>query len=74
MRRSASAANMSATDATAFTIKIEPDRERPGRYRWKLLIAGQVRGQSLFSFATRRETQADADSFVQKQKMTRRNS
>lgn len=54
------------TEIVTFTIKIEPDAGRPGRSRWKIIESGKVRDTSVFSFATKREAQADADKFVEK--------
>ncbi len=49
-----------------FTISVAPDAQRPGRYRWNISENSKVRDKSLYSFATRREAQADADKFVGK--------
>jgi hypothetical protein len=49
-----------------FKIKIEPDVDRAGRYRWNISEGGKVRDKSLYSYATKREAQADADKFVEK--------
>jgi hypothetical protein len=57
-------------EVPAYTVKIESDANRAGRYRWKILHSGKPRDKSLFSFATRREAQADADKFVEKLKST----
>ena len=54
----------------AFVIKIEPDIDRPGRYRWFILENGRMRDASVYSYATRREAQDDAHKFVQKLKDT----
>jgi hypothetical protein len=48
-----------------FMIKIEPDTQRVGRYRWNVSEGRRVREVSVFSFATKREAQADADKFVE---------
>jgi hypothetical protein len=53
-------------EPNAFTVRVEPDFDRPGRYRWSVAEDGKVRDKSLFSFATKRETQADGDKFVEK--------
>jgi hypothetical protein len=53
-------------EVQAFTIKIEPDFEQEGRYRWNIFEGGKVRDMSLYSFATKREAQADAVKFVEK--------
>jgi hypothetical protein len=57
-------------DVVDFTIKVEPDPARLSRYRWAVLEAGKQRDRSVYTFATRREAQADADKFVQKLKTT----
>jgi len=56
---------MMAEDS-AFTISVAQDALRPGRYRWSVSENRKVRDTSLFSFATKREAQADADKFVEK--------
>jgi hypothetical protein len=61
---------MDTVDVAAFTIKVEPDPARLWRYRWAVLEAGKQRDRSVYTFATRREAQADADKFVQKLKKT----
>jgi hypothetical protein len=53
-----------------FTIKVEPDVDRPGRYRWSISEGWKVRDKSLYSFATKREAQADAGAFVEKLNVT----
>jgi hypothetical protein len=58
------------TDAARLTIKVEPDPARLWRYRWAILEAGRQRDRSVYTFATKREAQADADSFLQKLKTT----
>jgi hypothetical protein len=65
MRRS-----IAVTDAASLTIKVEPDSVRLCRYRWAVLEAGRQRDKSIYTFATRREAQADADRFVEKLKAT----
>jgi hypothetical protein len=54
------------SDLQDFKIKVEPDLDRAGRYRWSISEGGRARDKSLYSFATRREAQADADKFVEK--------
>jgi hypothetical protein len=58
------------TDAAALTIKVEPDPVRLWRYRWAVLEAGRQRDRSVYTFATWREAQADAEKFVQKLRTT----
>ena len=43
-----------------FTIKVEPDLLRVGRFRWRLCEFGQVRDQSRASFATKSEAELAA--------------
>jgi hypothetical protein len=50
----------------AYTVAVSPDPDRPGRYRWSLSIGHKVRDKSLFSFATKREAEADVQRFVVK--------
>jgi hypothetical protein len=61
---------MDAADVAAFTVKVDPDPVRLSRYRWAVLEAGKQRDRSVYTFATRREAQADADKFLQKLKTT----
>jgi hypothetical protein len=49
-----------------FTIEIEHDRGNPWRYRWKVFQEQRQRDISVYSFATKREAQIDADIFVAK--------
>jgi hypothetical protein len=56
--------NLGVTTGPTFTIKIEPDAGRPGRCRWTISEKGRTRDTSLYSFATKREAQADADRFL----------
>ena len=58
------------TDAAGLTIRVEPDPARLWRYRWAVLEAGRQRDRSVYTFATRREAQADAEKFVQKLRTT----
>jgi hypothetical protein len=50
----------------AYVIAVTKDIDRPGRYRWTLNAGAKVRDKSLYSFATKREAQADAAKFVVK--------
>jgi hypothetical protein len=50
----------------AFTTAVAPDADRPGRYRWSVSEDRKLRDKSMYSFATKREAQADADMFVAK--------
>jgi hypothetical protein len=49
-----------------FTINVARDVQRPDRYRWSVSENMRLRDKSLYSFATKREAQADADKFVQR--------
>jgi hypothetical protein len=50
-----------------FTIGVEPDLLRDGRFRWTLYENGQVRNRSAISHATKREALADATMALEKQ-------
>jgi hypothetical protein len=50
-----------------FTIGVEPDLLRDGRFRWTLYENGQVRNRSAISYATKREALADATMALEKQ-------
>jgi hypothetical protein len=62
--------SIAVTDAASLTVKVEPDSVRLCRYRWAVLEGGRQRDRSVYTFATRREAQADADRFVEKLKTT----
>jgi hypothetical protein len=49
-----------------FVVKVERDAERQGRFRWRVFQDGTMRDASVFSFATKREAQVDADKFIEK--------
>jgi hypothetical protein len=49
-----------------FTIKIEQDRIKSGRYRWKVFVGSRERDLSVYNFATKREALKDAEKFVAK--------
>jgi len=51
-------------EAPIFRIDITTDAARPGRYRWMIFQDLKLRDKSLHSFATKREAQIDADTFV----------
>ena len=53
-------------ELSALTIHVTPDGDRPGRYRWNIHEGGKARDKSVYSFATKREAQADAEKFVDK--------
>jgi hypothetical protein len=50
-----------------FTIGVEPDLLRDGRFRWTLYENGQVRNRSAMSYAARQEAHADAVKALAKQ-------
>jgi hypothetical protein len=50
-----------------FTIRVEPDLLRDGRFRWTLYENGRPRHQSPVSYATRREAVAGAAKALEKQ-------
>ena len=54
------------TESPSFTIKIEPDTARRGRFRWNIIEDGKVRDRSTYSFPTERKAQADAAEYLQK--------
>jgi hypothetical protein len=49
-----------------FVVKIERDTGHAGRFRWRVFQDGMMRDASVYSFATKRQAQVDADKFVQK--------
>ena len=58
--------NVRMSTNSPFFTKVEQDADRPGRYRWFIFENGRMRDASVYSFATKREAQADADKFVQR--------
>jgi hypothetical protein len=62
--------NAGMAETHEFTTAVESDFDRPGRFRWSVSEDRKVRDKSLFSFATRREAQADVDRFVEKLNVT----
>ena len=50
-----------------FTIGVEPDLLRDGRFRWTLYENGQVRNRSAISYATEHEALADATKALETQ-------
>jgi hypothetical protein len=50
-----------------FTIGVEPDLLRDGRFRWALYENGQVRNRSAVSYAAEHEALADAVKALEKQ-------
>ena len=49
-----------------ISVNVIKDANRPGRYRWEVYEAAKLRDSSMFSFATRREAQTDAELFIEK--------
>jgi hypothetical protein len=49
-----------------FTITVEPDLLREGRFRWAVCENGQPRNRSAVSYATKREATADATKALEK--------
>jgi hypothetical protein len=49
-----------------FIVRVERDPVRQGRFRWIIYKHGTMRDASIYSFATKREAQADGDKFAQK--------
>jgi hypothetical protein len=57
-----------------YSVRVREDANRSGRYRWDVFETERLRDTSMFSFATRREAQTDADKFVVKLLATWRNT
>lgn len=49
-----------------FTVRVEPDALRKGRFHWALFKAAQVYNRSQLSFATKREAAAEAAKVLEK--------
>jgi hypothetical protein len=49
-----------------FTIRVEPDTSRPGRFRWALFKAHSAYNRSEMSYATKREAKAEAAKVLDK--------
>jgi hypothetical protein len=54
------------TESALFTTDIVKDVGNPNRFRWNIYENNKVRDKSLYSFATKREAQSDADKFVKR--------
>ena len=52
------------TETATFTTDVVKDIGNPNRFRWNIYENEKVRDKSLYSFATKREAQSDADKFV----------
>ena len=53
-------------NTSPYNVNVIEDANRPGRYRWEVYETAKLRDSSLFSFATRREAQTDAELFIEK--------
>ena len=60
--------NRMMMDSAIFTTDVVKDIGNPNRFRWNIYDKEKVRDKSFYSFATKREAQADADKFVEKLK------
>jgi hypothetical protein len=49
---------------SVFATDVVKDVGNPNRFRWNIYENKKVRDKSLYSFATRREAQSDAERFV----------
>ena len=58
--------NTTMMDSAIFTTDVVKDIGNPNRFRWNIYDKEKVRDKSFYSFATKREAQADADKFVEK--------
>jgi hypothetical protein len=58
--------NRTMMDSVIFTTYVVKDIGNPNRFRWNIYDNEKVRDKSFYSFATKREAQADADKFVEK--------
>jgi hypothetical protein len=58
--------NRPMMDSAIFTTDVVKDIGNPNRFRWNIYDKEKVRDKSFYSFATKREAQADADKFVEK--------
>ena len=59
--------NIDMAENHPFTVTIEPDLLRDGRFRWTLYENEQPRNRSPVSYATKREALADATKALEKQ-------
>jgi hypothetical protein len=51
---------------SVFATDVVKDVGNPNRFRWNIYENKKVRDKSLYSFATKREAQNDADKFVRR--------
>jgi hypothetical protein len=58
--------NAVMTESAVFKTDVVKDVGNPNRFRWNIYENQRVRDKSLYSFATKREAQSDADKFVRK--------
>jgi hypothetical protein len=54
------------SEVQPYSVRIRGDAHHPGRYRWDVFETERLRDSSMFSFATKREAQLDAEKFVEK--------
>jgi hypothetical protein len=60
----ANGAQCDVPNASPYTVNVRKDANRPGRYRWDVYETTKLRDSSMFSFATKREAQKDAELFI----------
>jgi hypothetical protein len=65
-RRAPSAHTRKMAKDHPFSIKVLPDPEREGRFRWTIYESGKQRDRSRVSFAARSEAESDAITVMQK--------
>ena len=53
-------------NTSPYSVNVIKDAKHPGRYRWEVYATAKLRDSSMFSFATRREAQIDAELFIEK--------
>jgi hypothetical protein len=56
--------NATMKENSVFATDVVKDVGNPNRFRWNIYENKKVRDKSLYSFATRREAQSDAERFV----------
>jgi hypothetical protein len=64
--RRRTAHNAIVPNTSPYSVNVIKDANRPGRYRWEVYETAKLRDSSMFSFATRREAQTDAELFIEK--------
>jgi hypothetical protein len=58
--------NAIVPNTSPYSVNVIKDANRPGRYRWEVYETAKLRDSSMFSFATRREAETDAELFIEK--------